>query len=245
MSLSQSSNPYLKLIGCNAMPYVRRPPQNDQRHLKDRLDNIVRSSTGAKPSIKRRRDHYYLPEAYERAMGTLLSPHTPKGPTTERVLNDLAHIAFNPLRSSLDFIQDDPHEIAEPVIALPHGCIFSFTARAGKGKSAITQYLLGNVASGRDFAGDKVNEGRVICFINENVRNERNRWRTLLKKRKLDAHKIPVTFVPGDHKIFETLRYIEEDANKNGPLSLIIIDNQSIAKMAMTLRVKTSIVSLG
>ena len=107
--------------------------------------------------------------------------------------------------------------------------VYSFTAKTGDGKTAITLLLAACVARGTTLAGREVEKGRVLFFAGENPDDVRSRWIMLCEVLREDPDRMDVVFMPFTLNLSaEAIRtQIDAEAAKAGPFSLLIVDTSA------------------
>jgi len=98
--------------------------------------------------------------------------------------------------------------------------VYSLTAPAGFGKTAVALTLAAYVALGRDMGDYSAKAGRVLYLAGENPDDILTRWLVLAEELGVDPADIPVDFLPGVTSIEEVKRM----ASAREPYSLLIVD---------------------
>jgi AAA domain/Primase C terminal 2 (PriCT-2) len=126
--------------------------------------------------------------------------------------------------SSAEFVKDftPPDYLWDG--ALLRGFVYSLTANTGHGKTAVMLSLTYSVASGTDFAGREVTQGRVLYFAGENPDDVRMRWIAMAEHLGFDADSIAVNFIPGTFDISKLEKSIRAKVAEVGGVVLVIID---------------------
>lgn len=98
--------------------------------------------------------------------------------------------------------------------------IYTITAPAGSGKTAIALTLAAHVAKGRKLGDYIVRQGRVLYLAGENPDDILTRWMVASEHMSFNSATIPVDFFPGLDDIAAIKRY----AATRGPYALVIVD---------------------
>ncbi|WP_167392016.1 AAA family ATPase [Mesorhizobium sophorae] len=107
------------------------------------------------------------------------------------------------------------------------GFIYSLTAKAGSGKTAIALTLAALVALGRPLGERTVERGKVLYFAGENPDDIRTRWLLLAEKMDFDPTAIEVNFIPTAFPMEQVIDQVKKGAKDKGPYALVIIDTSA------------------
>ena len=98
--------------------------------------------------------------------------------------------------------------------------LYSLTAPAGAGKTALALTLAAHVALGRDLGSHRVRQGRVLYLAGENPDDIKTRWLAVAEALGFDPNTIPVDFVEG----VSALGTIKLAAAQTLGYALVIVD---------------------
>jgi AAA domain len=104
------------------------------------------------------------------------------------------------------------------------GFVYSLTANTGHGKTAVMLSATHAIATGTDFAGREVTQGRVLYFAGENPDDVRMRWIAMAEQYEFDVDAIDVNFIPGTFDITKLEKLIRAKVAAVGGVVLVIID---------------------
>ncbi|SNT38136.1 AAA family ATPase [Tropicimonas sediminicola] len=104
------------------------------------------------------------------------------------------------------------------------GMTYAITGFTGHGKSSLMLYLMLQVATGKPFANQEVEQGSVLFLAGENPDNVRRQWRALCLAHGVDGYDLPVFWHDGAFRISQSLDALEAEAAKIPNLRLIIGD---------------------
>ncbi|MFD0982839.1 AAA family ATPase, partial [Tropicimonas aquimaris] len=104
------------------------------------------------------------------------------------------------------------------------GMTYAITGFTGHGKSSLMLYLMLQVATGKPFANQEVEQGSVLFLAGENPDNVRRQWRALCLAHGIDGYDLPVFWHDGAFRISQSQDALEAEASKIPNLRLIIGD---------------------
>jgi Bifunctional DNA primase/polymerase, N-terminal/AAA domain/Primase C terminal 2 (PriCT-2) len=109
---------------------------------------------------------------------------------------------------------------------LQQGFCYAFTGPTGSGKTAITLRLAAHKAAGLPLLGKAVDKGTVLYFAGENPIDVQMRWILLCHVMGLDAHALPVHFLPATPDLGkpDIRRQINSEIAIIGHVGLIVVD---------------------
>jgi DNA-binding MarR family transcriptional regulator len=106
--------------------------------------------------------------------------------------------------------------------------VYSFTARTGEGKTAISLLLMAHIAMGKSLAGREIIPGRCLMLAGENPDDVCARWIAMGQQMDFDLNTIDVHFIPGTFSIPELLPRIQEEVTALGPIDLLVVDTSAV-----------------
>ena len=131
------------------------------------------------------------------------------------------------LKSSAEFVRGftPPDYLIDGMIQRQF--LYSLTGQTGAGKSAILLLIAASVATGRPIGGIEVEQGNVIYCAGENPDDIKMRWVAMSGTFGFNSGSIDVHFVDGAQAISKLPPMIEEEADRLGGVSLVIIDTSA------------------
>jgi hypothetical protein len=107
--------------------------------------------------------------------------------------------------------------------------VYSMTAPTGDGKTCIALRVAAHCACGLKLGSRDVDQVRVLFFAGENPEDVRAKWIKLCEEMDIDPAQMDVFFLAGAPDISNTniRRRINEEALKNGPFGLLVIDTSA------------------
>ncbi|MBK1668325.1 hypothetical protein CKO28_09790 [Rhodovibrio sodomensis] len=102
--------------------------------------------------------------------------------------------------------------------------LYSLTGRTGDGKTAVLTTLSLCLAAGQEFAGRRVEQGRVAYFAGENADDVRARTLMTAERLGVSLDDLPLYFLDKPFDIVGAREQIKKSAEELGGLDLVIVD---------------------